>query len=224
MQGGASFCREPVEASRVERVPRQIERVAPAACRDSFLAQRTSQARDVDLQVVASRDALATPDVLEELVGRHRVPLGQGKVDQERARTRAPDVDGSAVVVEHLERSQDPDLHVPPRAAGVSATRKPAYRCPDEARGMHTDDHLSAHDLAALAWEAHTRHQVAEAVRLASRASGAAVACPRRIRQEVEVVCLAVVGESARAYGLASDHLGEFPHDDLVRWVKDASE
>ena len=37
------------------------------------------------------------------------------------------------------------------------------------------------------------------------------------------MVCLAVAGESAPAYGLASEHLAEFPHDDLVRQVKDAS-
>jgi len=86
------------------------------------------------------------------------------------------------------------------------------------------DDRRSAHELAVLAWEAFTRNQVADAARLASRASGAALSRPRRDRQEVEVVCLAVSGETARAYGLASVHLGEFPHDDLVRRVKDASE
>jgi hypothetical protein len=86
------------------------------------------------------------------------------------------------------------------------------------------DDVLSAHDLAALAWQAYTRHQIADATRLASRASIVAVSCPRRDRQEVEVVCLAVAGESARASGLASVHLGEFPRDDLVRRVKEASE
>ena len=88
---------------------------------------------------------------------------------------------------------------------------------------MPDDDPLSAHELAVLAWEAYTRNQVADAARLASRASGAAVSRPRRDRQEVEVVCLAIAGESARAYGLASDHLGEFPHDDLVRRIKEAS-
>ena len=89
---------------------------------------------------------------------------------------------------------------------------------------MPDEDPLSAHELAVLAWEAYTRNQVADAARLASRASGAAASCPRRDRQEVEVVCLAIAGESARAYGLASDHLGEFPHDDLIKRVKDASE
>ena len=89
---------------------------------------------------------------------------------------------------------------------------------------MPDDDPRSAHELAVLAWEAYLRHQVADAARLASRASGAAVSGPRRLRQEVEVVCLAIAGESARASGLASDHLGEFPHDDLVRRIKDASE
>ena len=104
----------------------------------------------------------------------------------------------------------------------VSSTCKPPYRSPGNADGVPNDD-LSAHELAVLAWEAYTRKNIADAERLASRASGAASSCPRRDRQEVEVVCLAVAGESARAYGLASDHLGEFPHDDLVRRVKDAT-
>ncbi|HEX5588257.1 MAG TPA: hypothetical protein VFZ17_13175 [Acidimicrobiia bacterium] len=89
---------------------------------------------------------------------------------------------------------------------------------------MPDDDPLSAHDLADLAWAAYLRNQVADAAKLASRASGAAVSCSRRDRQEVEVVCLAIAGEAARAYGLASVHLGEFPHDDLVRRVKEAAE
>ena len=89
---------------------------------------------------------------------------------------------------------------------------------------MPDDDPLSAHELAVLAWEAYTRNQVADAARLASRASSAAVSGPRRDRQEVEVVCLAVAGQTARAYGLASDHLGEFPNDDLVRRVQQASQ
>ena len=88
---------------------------------------------------------------------------------------------------------------------------------------MPDDDPVSAHELAVLAWDAYTRNQVADAARLASRASGAAASCPRRVRQEVEVMCLAVAGETARAYDLATDHLAEFPHDDLVRRVKDAS-
>ncbi len=115
VEGRAAFRREPVEAGRVERVSGQIERVATSARRDAVLAERTSQARHVDLQVVARRDALAAPDVFEELVGRHRVPLGQREVDEQRARARAADVDGSTVVVEHFERPQYSELHaVPP--------------------------------------------------------------------------------------------------------------
>ena len=115
VEGGAAFCRKPVETGRVERVSWQIERVATSACRDPVLAERATKARHVDLQVVAGGVAFAAPDVFEELVGRHRVPLGQHEVDEQRARTRAADVDGGAVVVEHLERPQDSDLHgVPP--------------------------------------------------------------------------------------------------------------
>ena len=77
---------------------------------------------------------------------------------------------------------------------------------------MPDGDPLTAHDLAVLAWEAYTRNHLGDAARLASRASGAAVPCPPRDRQVVEVVCLAIAGESERASGLAAVHLGEFPH------------
>jgi hypothetical protein len=224
VEGGPAFRRESVEAGRIERVSRQVERVATSACRDLVFAERASQTRDVNLQVVARRDALAAPDVFQQLVGRHRVPLRQREVDEQPARTRAADVDGSAVVVEHFQRPQNSEFHCVNRRARLSAPCKLPDRSPDEGRGMPDGDPLSAHELAVLAWEAYTRNQVADAARLASRASRAAVSCPRRHRQEIEVVCLAISGESARAYGLAYDHLGEFPHDDLVRRVKDASE
>jgi hypothetical protein len=82
-------------------------------------------------------------------------------------------------------------------------------------------DRPFGHELAVLAWEAYTRHQIADAAKLASRASSAAASGPRRYRQAAEVVCLAIAGDSARAYGLASDHLSEYPHDDLIRRVKE---
>ena len=88
---------------------------------------------------------------------------------------------------------------------------------------MPDDDPLSAHELADLAWEAHTRNQLGDAARLASRASATAASYPRRDRQAVEVVCLAIAGEWARTSGLASDHLDEFPHDDLVGRIKEAA-
>ena len=118
----AAFCREPVEAGRVERVARQIQRVATSARRDPVLTECASQTRDVNLQVVARWDALAAPDVFEELVGRNRVPLRQREVDEQRAWTRAADVDGRTVVVEYFERPQDSELHVVHRRPRLSAT------------------------------------------------------------------------------------------------------
>jgi hypothetical protein len=77
----------------------------------------------------------------------------------------------------------------------------------------------SAPQLAALAWAAHRRGQTAEAACLASRASSAAAGLSRERRQQVEVVCLAVAGDSQRACDLAAEHLAEFPDDELVRAV-----
>jgi hypothetical protein len=75
-------------------------------------------------------------------------------------------------------------------------------------------------ELAALAWDAYLRGQLADAAMLASRASGAAARAPREIRQRADVVCLVVAGEWERASGLAAEHLAEYPHDDLVRRVQ----
>lgn len=105
----------------------------------------------------------------------------------------------------------------------LSATCKPPDRVPAHTRDVPNDDPLSAHELAVLAWEAFTHNHVADAASLASRASRSAASSPRHDRQEVEVVCLAITGASERAYGLASEHLDEFPDDDLVRRVKEAS-
>ncbi len=115
VEGSAALRREPVETGRIESIPWENERVATSACCDPVFTERASQARHVDLQVVAGRDPLAAPDVLEQLVGRHRVSLGQRKVDEQCARTRAADVDGNAVIVEHFERPQDSELHGAPR-------------------------------------------------------------------------------------------------------------
>jgi hypothetical protein len=78
--------------------------------------------------------------------------------------------------------------------------------------------------LAALAWDAAIRGQTAEAATLASRAASAAAARGRRARQQVDVVCVAVAGDAARAHGLAAEHLAEFPDDQLVRRVQRACE
>ncbi len=82
------------------------------------------------------------------------------------------------------------------------------------------DDLVDAETLAGLAWNAYERGQLGEATRLVSRASEAAAAGSRRERQLIEVVCLAVTGDTGRAYGLSSEHLAEFPQDALVRRVQ----
>jgi hypothetical protein len=73
-----------------------------------------------------------------------------------------------------------------------------------------------------MAWAAHRRGQHAEAACLASRASSAAAGLSRERRQQVEVVCLAVAGDTQRARDLASEHLAEYPDDELVQKVQRA--
>jgi hypothetical protein len=83
-------------------------------------------------------------------------------------------------------------------------------------------DARSPEVLASLAWDAFIRGQTTEAARLASSASSAAATAPRRSRQQVEVVCVAIAGDPARAVDLAAEHLAEFPDDALVGKVRRA--
>ena len=107
---------------------------------------------------------------------------------------------------------------------GPSADCKRSYRRNADDVRVTNEVWGSAHELAVLAWEAWGRNHVGEAASLASRGSSAAAAGTRRERQEVEVVCVAIAGDRARARDLASEHLAEFPADDLVRRVQKASE
>jgi hypothetical protein len=76
--------------------------------------------------------------------------------------------------------------------------------------------------LSVLAWSAWTRGERADAERLVAAAALALASATRRERQQVQVVRLAIEGHIALAHDLASEHLSEFPHDALVREVRDA--
>jgi hypothetical protein len=78
-----------------------------------------------------------------------------------------------------------------------------------------------AETLAAKAWDAWSRGDTGAATRLAYAAWTAVEHRPRRERQHVQVICLAVAGDVGRARALASEHLAEFPDDELVRVVRD---
>jgi len=73
---------------------------------------------------------------------------------------------------------------------------------------------------AAQAWQAWARGRVAAAHALARAAQAAVRHSSRRERQQVQVVALAVTGDLDRASGLASEHLAEFPGDELVAQVQ----
>jgi hypothetical protein len=71
--------------------------------------------------------------------------------------------------------------------------------------------------LASRAWEAWRQGHVTQARSLARAASAAARQLPRRQRQQIQIVRLAVDGDWDRASGLAAEHLAEFPGDQLIR-------
>lgn len=87
---------------------------------------------------------------------------------------------------------------------------------------MVTQDPDAALTLAAQAWQAWAQGNKATAQRLASAAVAAVQRQPRRERQHVQVVHLAVTGDLGRASGLAAEHLAEFPDDELIRRVRAA--
>ena len=78
---------------------------------------------------------------------------------------------------------------------------------------MTEDDALPAASLARKAWQAWIAGDTAAAQRLAHAATAAARARPRRERQLVQIVRLAVDGDTDRASGLIAEHLAEFPGD-----------
>ena len=82
---------------------------------------------------------------------------------------------------------------------------------------------MTAHDAAALetlaarAWDAWLQGHVTQARSLVRAASAAARQRPRRQRQQIQIVQLAVHSDWDRASGLAAEHLAEYPGDQLIR-------
>jgi hypothetical protein len=74
--------------------------------------------------------------------------------------------------------------------------------------------------LAARAWQAWTLGETTQARILASAASDAAQQRPRRERQQVQILRLAISGDNERASGLAAEHLAEFAGDDLIHRIR----
>jgi len=85
---------------------------------------------------------------------------------------------------------------------------------------MANRDPTAALTLAARAWQAWTQGHVASAQAFARAATVAVRQGPRRERQQVQVVALAVIGDLDRASGLAAEHLAEFPGDELIRQIQ----
>jgi hypothetical protein len=85
---------------------------------------------------------------------------------------------------------------------------------------MADRDSTQAVTLAARAWQAWTQGQVASAQTFAQAAKVAVRQRPRKERQQVQAVALAVIGDLDRASGLASEHLAEFPGDELIQQVR----
>jgi hypothetical protein len=81
---------------------------------------------------------------------------------------------------------------------------------------MTEDDALAAGKLARKAWQASIAGDAATAQPLARAATAAARGRPRRERQLVQIVQIAIDGDTDRASGLIAEHLAEFPGDQLI--------
>ncbi len=86
-------------------------------------------------------------------------------------------------------------------------------------------DPSAALNLTARAWQAWTLGETTQARILARAACDAAQRRPRRERQQVQILQLAISGDTGRASGLAAEHLAEFAGDDLIHriraWITD---
>ncbi len=85
---------------------------------------------------------------------------------------------------------------------------------------MADRDPASAVTLATQAWQAWTQGQATAAQELARAAQETVQQRPRKERQQVQVVALAISGDLDRASGLASEHLAEYPSDELIHQVQ----
>lgn len=85
---------------------------------------------------------------------------------------------------------------------------------------MANDVPLSPITLAGMAWRALAAGDAAAAQPLAHAATLAARRCPRRERQQVQIVQFAVAGDKDRATGLIAEHLAEFPDDELIGFIQ----
>ena len=165
------------------------------------------------------------PDVLEELVGRHRVPLGQREIDEQRARTTSRRA--STAATSSSSTSSGPRIRSSTafhRRARLSAICKPPYRrrptrltvCPTT-RSPPTNS-PSWRGRPGCATTSPTRRGWRTA-RIGRRGVSARVATDRKPRW-----CASRLPASlGKATSLASERGAEFPHDDLVRQVKDTS-
>jgi hypothetical protein len=181
----------------------------------------------MDLQVVASR-LLAVPYVVEELIGGQGAPSREREVDEYGAGASAADVERVPFIVEHLERTEDAQFQAGSHDTPALQTDETpqAIRQRVDSVSVHRDRMSTYADLsvslARHAWNACLRGNLVRAAQLAEHAARVAADAPRRERQMVEIVRLAIAGEVCRACDLAAEHLSEFPCDDIVRSVRTA--
>ena len=104
--------REPLEAIDVELVGLDADEVPRRTGHDPVGAEGVPERVDVHLQRVRrARGRRLAPDPVDEPVGGDGLVRNEQELGEQRPRPRPPERHGHAVVAEHLQRPQQPELH-----------------------------------------------------------------------------------------------------------------
>ena len=114
VQRRTSLRHQLVKAGGVQGTGRNLQGIAPAARADAIVAQGPAEPGDLDLETVAVRELLALPHLVEKLIGGHRMAACQRQGGEECLGSQPADVQGPAIVPDHFERPEDPELHACP--------------------------------------------------------------------------------------------------------------
>ncbi len=109
-----SLVHEALEAVEIELVGLDPDDVAGRSGRQHVLRKRLAQSRDVDAQRSGGvLGRVLAPELVDQPVGGNDLVRVEEEHGEKRTRLEAAEGD-LAAFVPHLERSQDPELHLPP--------------------------------------------------------------------------------------------------------------
>ena len=103
--------RQILEPVSVQGARGHLEGVTPGPGDDALAAQHRAQPGDSHLQPVPAGEFRTDPQLVQQLISRHRMAARQRERDQQRLRPRPADIHHPAVVIDDLERPEDAKLY-----------------------------------------------------------------------------------------------------------------